>query len=112
MNKTKDLYFIENCGCDATTYGLVELDNNEFSKFKEFVLNLNKNSYYGCMPKINIYKANINDLKDVTGYDPENVDIFDDGYIDREKLFYMDDKTYTFKDEYFRYYSEWEEIVV
>lgn len=46
------LYFIENCGCDATTRGLIRLNEQDFIKFKEFVQNLNKNSTYGCMPTI------------------------------------------------------------
>lgn len=51
-----NLYYIENCGCDDTTHGLVELDDEEVSLLTKIFRNLNKNSTYGCMPKIHMYK--------------------------------------------------------
>ena len=54
----KQLYFIENVGCDDTTRGLIELTDKEFVNFCNFVYYLNKNSVYGCMPTISVYKGN------------------------------------------------------
>ena len=51
---SEKLYYINNEGCDATTYGLVRISDGDFPKFKSFIENLNKNSTYGCMPKIYI----------------------------------------------------------
>lgn len=53
MNK---LYYVENCGCDDTTCGLVRISDEDFPKFKDFIENLNRNSTYGCMPKIYVYE--------------------------------------------------------
>ena len=97
------LYFIANSGCDATTYGLIRLNDGEFEKFRLFVENLNKNSYYGCMPTISVYEINMSELKIVEniGNDPRSED-----YIERDNLFYLDDNIYTFREKYFSYYSE------
>lgn len=103
------LYFIENQGCDATTYGLARVSDEDFPKFKTFIENLNKNSYYGCMPVISVYKISMNALKEVD-YNP-NAEILDVGYIDKDQVFYLDGKTYTFVDEYFSYYSECECVI-
>lgn len=105
----KNLYFIENQGCDATTYGLVEINDEDFPRFESFIKNLNKNSYYGCMPTISVYKANMDNLKEIN-YNPES-EVWDDGYINKTYVFYLNDKTYTFKEEYFSYYTEWELVV-
>ena len=104
-----NLYFIENQGCDATTYGIVAVNDDEFPKFKSFIENLNKNSYYGCMPVISVYKINMDDLREFN-YNPK-ADCFDDDYIDKDYVFYLDDKTYTFAKEYFSYYSELECVI-
>ena len=104
-----NLYFIENEGCDATTYGLIMLTEQEFPKFKAFVENLNKNSYYGCMPTISVYKIGMDDIKEIN-YNP-NAECWDDDYVDKEEVFYLNDKTYTFANKYFSYYSELECIV-
>ena len=109
MNNNNNLYFIENQGCDATTYGLVIINDDEFPKFKLFIENLNKNSYYHCMPVISVYKINMNDLKEIN-YNP-NADPWDDDYVDKENVFYFDNKTYTFAEEYFSYYSELECVI-
>lgn len=104
-----NLYFIENQGCDATTYGLVAMADNEFPRFKLFIENLNKNSYYGCMPVISVYKIDMNDLKEFD-YNP-NAEPWDDDYVSKEDIFYLDGKTYTFAKEYFSYYSELECVI-
>ena len=103
------LYFIENQGCDATTYGLVSIDNNEFVWFKDFIDNLNKNSYYGCMPTISVYKISWGDLKEIN-YNPE-AECWDDGYVDKTYVFHYGGKTYTFAKEYFSYYKELERVI-
>ena len=104
-----NLYFIENQGCDATTYGLVVVNDDEFPKFKSFIENLNKNSYYGCMPVISVYKINMNDLKEID-YNP-NAEPWDVDYVNKEDVFYLDDKTYAFKNKYFSYYNELECVI-
>lgn len=103
MNMSNNLYFIANQGCDATTYGLARISDDEFPRFKIIIENLNKNSYYGCMPVISVYKININDLKEIQ-YNPK-ADIFDEDYVDPDEVFYLDDKTYTFSEKYFSYYE-------
>lgn len=104
-----NLYFIENQGCDATTYGIVAINDDEFPRFKSFIKNLNKNSYYGCMPVISVYKISMNDLKEID-YNP-NAEFWDVDYINKEDVFYLDDKTYAFKNKYFPYYSELECVI-
>ena len=104
-----NLYFIENQGCDATTYGLVVVNDDEFPKFKSFIENLNKNSYYGCMPVISVYKISMDDLREFN-YN-SSAECFDDDYVDKDNVFYLGDKTYTFAKEYFSYYSELECII-
>lgn len=104
-----NLYFIENQGCDATTYGLAKLSDEDFPKFKSFIENLNKNSYYGCMPVISVYKANEDILTEID-YNP-NAEFWDVDYVEKDDVFYLDGKTYTFKDKYFCYYSELECVI-
>ena len=104
-----NLYFIENRGCDATTYGLVSMNDDEFLKFKSFIENLNKNSYYGCMPVISVYKIGMEHLKEIN-YNPD-AEVWDDDYIDKDYIFYLNDKTYTFVKKYFSYYRELECVI-
>ena len=104
-----NLYFIENQGCDATTYGLVAISDSEFNKFKLFIENLNKNSYYACMPVISVYKISMSDLREIN-YNP-NADPWDDDYVSQKEVFYFNNKTYTFAEEYFSYYSELECVI-
>ena len=61
---TDNLYFIANSGCDATTYGIARISDKDFLKFKAIIENLNKNSYYGCMPTIAVYKIDIKQLRE------------------------------------------------
>jgi hypothetical protein len=107
---TDNLYFIENVGCDATTYGLARINDEEFPKFKMFIENLNKNSYYSCMPTISVYKINMSNLKEIN-YN-SNAEVWDDDYVDKDMIFYLDGKTYTFAKEYFAYYNELECVIV
>lgn len=109
MRMERNLYFIENQGCDATTYGLALISDDEFPRFKTAIENLNKNSYYGCMPVISVYRISMNDLKEIK-YNP-NAEVWDDDYVDKDNVFYLNDKTYTFAKEYFSYYSELECII-
>ncbi len=104
-----NLYFIENQGCDAATYGLTRISNEDFPKFKAFVENLNKNSYYGCMPVISVYRISMDDLKEIN-YNAD-AEIWDDDYVDKDNVFYLDDKTYIFAEKYFSYYSELECVI-
>ena len=78
----KDLYYIENCGCDDTTVGLVSIPEEHFPAFKTFIENLNKNSNYGCMPTIDVYKINEDMIREATEEDR----------IDR--VMYFNDKKY------------------
>lgn len=82
------LYYIENEGCDATTYGLARISDEDFPKFQSIIKNLNKNSWYGCMPKIKVYRVEESDMREMS--DDEDTDAFDD-YI-----FHLDGKRYTF----------------
>lgn len=110
MNET--VYYIENCGCDDTTHGLVRISDEDFPKFKEFIENLNKNSHYGCMPTIDVYKVSMDEFREVV-YIPG---LFrgDDGWVDRDYLFHLDGKTYTFTDggSVWNYYKKWECVIV
>ena len=104
-----NLYFVANAGCDATTYGLVAITDEEFPKFKMFIENLNKNSYYGCMPTISVYKINMDDLKEIN-YNPDAC-WSDDDFVHRDCLLYFQDKTYTFVKKNFHWYSELERVI-
>lgn len=104
-----NLYFIANQGCDATTYGVARISDEDFPKFKTLIENLNKNSYYGCMPTISVYKISMNDLREFT--DNPNAECWDDDYVDQDSTFYLDGKTYTFADKYFSYYSQLECVI-
>lgn len=71
MNDFK-LYYIRNIGCDDETCGLARMTDAEFERFASIINDLNKNSTYGCMPTIEVYRisedmireANDNDSKD------------------------------------------------
>ena len=89
----KKLYYIENIGCDARTCGLVELTDNELNLVVTMVKNLNKNSYYGCMPTIEIYEADWEHIREIYGPIPD--DCFEEGYVDREFRFHLNEKIYT-----------------
>jgi hypothetical protein len=86
------LYYIENVGCDATTYGIARISDEDFPKFKAIIENLNKNSYYGCMPKIDVYKINESDIQEITE---------EDDWVFKDYIFHLDGKKYTFADGVF-----------
>lgn len=90
---TKTLYYIENCGCDDTTQGLIRLTDEEFKKFETFIKNLNKNSTYGCMPAIQVYKIDENQIIECTYKDDSYYDN-NGNSIGRGELMYLDDKVY------------------
>ena len=50
MNKKP--YLIENIGCDDTTTAILELTQQEFDFLNNIFEKINKNSSYGCQPKI------------------------------------------------------------
>ena len=52
----KEKYVIYNEGCDDSTEGEFEFTEKEFLFLNNLFEELNKNSHYGCMPKIFIYK--------------------------------------------------------
>lgn len=80
------LYFVENVGCDDTTCGLVRISDEDFPKFKSFIENLNRNSYYQCMPTISVRKIDESQIRESTEKD------------ERWSLVYLEDKTYVLKD--------------
>lgn len=89
-----NLYMILNIGCDDTTKGLAEISDEDFPKFEAIIRDLNKNSLYGCMPVISVYKVNKDAIKEIS-LDPK-VD------VDRSDVMHLKGKTYTFTDE-----TEW-----
>ena len=76
------LYYIKNIGCDDETCGLVRISDEDLPKFKTFIENLNKNSTYGCMPTISVFKISEDLIREATDEDRE------------EELLYLDDKKY------------------
>lgn len=66
-----NLYYIENRGCDDITRGLAIIPDEFWDIFKTTIENLNKNSSYGCMPRIAVYKIDKNMIKEATKDDPE-----------------------------------------
>ena len=64
-----NLYYIENLGCDDTTHGLARMTDEELAVFKRVVENLNKNSTYGCMPTIAVYKISDSFIRQATDND-------------------------------------------
>ena len=104
-----NLYFIANRGCDATTYGLANVPDDEFPRFKQFIEDLNKNSYYGCMPTISVYKISIDHLRE---FDCNTDEIgWGDDCVYADDVFHIGDKTYTFAEKYFSYWNELECVI-
>lgn len=89
---TEKLYYVQNVGCDATTYGLVRITDDGFPKFKSFIENLNKNSTYDCMPKIHLYEIDESKIRE---YNPNS-----DYFICDDDILYLDDKIYTLVNKY------------
>ena len=86
-----NLYYIENVGCDDTTHGLARMTDEEFEVFKRVVENLNKNSTYGCMPIISVYKINDSFVRLAT----DNDDLDYILYMDSSKYVLTDNLIYT-----------------
>lgn len=86
-----DLYYIRNCGCDDETTGLAIIPEAQFAAFKQIIEDLNKNSTYGCMPTICVYKIDESMLRKPNDFD-----------VDSEIL-YLGEKNYVLKHEYKRY---------
>ena len=97
MNTSK-LYYIQNEGCDDTTYGLVRISDEDFPKFKSFVENLNKNSTYDCKPKIYVYTFDESKLHKPTVND------------DRDYYLYLEDDAFVLDNEY-QWSDEMERVV-
>ena len=81
-----NLYYIENIGCDDTTHGLARMTDEEFTVFKRIVENLNKNSTYGCMPTIDVYRIDEDFIREFTDEDR------------KDDALYLDDKRYVLKE--------------
>ena len=98
LEPNEKLYFVQNCGCDDTTNGLVIIKDDDFSKFKEFIQNLNRNSTYGCMPTIHVYKVDPSRFRAATEED--------DG-----KHLYLNGKDYTSKCSFWALESEGGKVI-
>lgn len=89
----KQLIYIVNRGCDASTCGLIEIDADKVDEYVQHINELNKNSYYDCMPKIHLFKAQWDWFREV---DPAEIkDDWGDVAID-DRLYY-NGKIYTYK---------------
>ena len=95
----KQLYYIENVGCDTVTYGIAELTKEEFDVLISFIKDLNNNSYYGCMPTIDVYEASWSDFVEVPK-ERLNRKRFEVEYVDFEDRLYLKDKVYTWRNGY------------
>lgn len=104
------LYLVANEGCDDTTLGIVRIADEDFTKLKAFIENLNKNSIYDCMPRIEVYKARDGAFKE---FEPNHeLTFWDDGYVEPRYIFYLDGKTYTFSNEEDKYeFYCWEQVI-
>lgn len=92
---------IKNCGCDDTTRGLAEFNSKEdLDNFIRIILDLNKNSYYECMPKIELYEIKREELKEIKLEDYQTDDCFKNNDIERNQLLFLKHKVYTFIDEF------------
>lgn len=81
-----NLYYVVNNGCDDETCGLVRMPDSLFPWFKEFIENLNKNSTYGCQPKITVYRITMNDLREAEELDA----MFSRLYLDGKQYVLVD----------------------
>lgn len=94
----ENLYYIENKGCDATTYGLVRISDEDFPKFKNFIENLNRNSTYQCMPVIRAFKIPEDAIEEVT--DVDKSDPYISYLLSGDDSMYLDSKVYRLNDDY------------
>ena len=94
---TEKLFFIENCGCDDNTYGLIRMDYHDFLKFAKFVENLNSGSTYSCQPRIYYYETSIDYFEKVSEADNERI------VEETLRIMTLDDERYIFKPDFDRY---------
>lgn len=88
----KQLIYIVNQGCNASTYGLIEIDADKVDEYVQHINELNKSSYYDCMPKIHLFKAQWDWFREV---DPAELkDEWSDVIIDNR--LYYNGKVYTY----------------
>lgn len=95
-----NLYLIRNVGCDDTTLGLARMTDEELNFFKKIIDDLNKNSTYGCMPVMEVYKVDEDMLREPN-----------DDYDDRDDIFTVDDHKYVFKVWSSRYGDGMEKVI-
>ena len=83
-----NLYFIDNVGCDDETRGLAIIPDEFFNTFKNIIEDLNKNSIYDCMPKIEVYKINKDLLREADDDCPSEIlHLGDKKYVFRNPLY-------------------------
>ena len=99
--KLDQLYYIENVGCDDETCGLARISDDDFPKFKTFIENLNKNSTYGCMPKIYVYKIVEGLIKNYEGDQTES-----------GRILHLDGQMYVLATSSLRTYKDGEVVLV
>lgn len=93
----KKLYLIINRGCDASTYGIIELSEQELESMMRFIKDLNSNSYYACMPTISLREISWDDVREVVIR--TDAKTYDDDYVDLgDRLFYKG-MVYTWRNE-------------
>ena len=94
-----NLYFIRNVGCDDETIGLAQIPDEIFNWFKTTIENLNKNSTYGCMPTIEVYRIDESFIRPAT----------DDDYLDH--VMYTSNGKYVITAEVWKYDSDWNRVM-
>lgn len=94
-----DLYYIRNVGCDDETCGLAAISRRRFHYLKNIIQNLNKNSTYGCMPTIEMYKIDDSFIRPATEEDKDYNILYTifGNYVLSKPLHYYDPETKDFK---------------
>lgn len=82
-----NLYLIRNCGCDDTTVGLVRMTDEQLDFLKAVIEDLNKNSTYGCMPTIDVYRIDEDMIREAADEDctEEMMHLGDSKYVLKDK---------------------------
>ena len=99
MNDLK-LYYIRNIGCDDETCGLARMADTELERFASIVKDLNKNSTYGCMPIIEVYRISEDMVREPTEDDA------------KYKLLYLEGNPYVLDDAWCVFLGEKGEMMV
>ena len=86
------LVLIVNSGCDGTTKGLVEVNEKELKLLCETFYFLNKNSSYGCMPTIKLYKIQEDKLRELSLIG----DLEEEDFNANDVLYFKNGKRFTF----------------